>query len=72
MHWLFAALCLVIIITAVVLAKAGSPYLEWNFNDPETAVVGTAYHIFEWIFFRIAPILLIGGIIGLIVTGRKK
>lgn len=71
-HWLFIIMCLMIIITAVVLAATGSPYLEWDYGDPETAVVGTTYHIFEWIFFRVAPILLIGGLIGIIATRNNK
>ncbi len=70
-HWLFISLCAVIgIIYAVLLALNGS-YLSWNYNDPETAVAGAAFHAFEWLFVRFAPIILIGTIVGIILTRKK-
>ncbi len=70
-HWLFICLCAVIgIIYAVLLALNGS-YLRWNYNDPETAVAGAAFHAFEWLFVRFAPIILIGTIVGIILTRKK-
>lgn len=71
-HWLFIVLCAVIIIIAVALIASSSPYLGWNYSDPETAVVGATYHAFEWLFFRIAAIILVGGIVGIILTGKKN
>ncbi|MBS5644984.1 MAG: transcriptional regulator, partial [Clostridiales bacterium] len=59
------------IIFAAVLAL-NSPYLGWNYSDPETAVLGTAFHSFEWLFVRAAPIILIGAIIGIFLTRKKK
>ena len=47
-------------------------YLAWNYSDPETAVVGTAFHAFEWLFVRLAPVLLIGAIVGIILTRKKE
>lgn len=38
--------------------------------DPETAVLGTAYHSFEWAFARIAPITFILAVIGIIRTRK--
>lgn len=71
-HWLLISLCAVIaIIFAAVLAFESS-YLEWNYSDPETAVLGTAFHSFEWLFVRAAPIILIGTIIGIFLTRKKK
>ena len=49
-----------------------SPYLGWNYSDPETAVLGAAFHSFEWLFVRAAPIILIGAIIGIFLTRKKK
>lgn len=72
MQWLFIALCAVIIIIATVLIASGSPYLGWNYSDPETAVVGVTYHAFEWLFFRVAPIIIVGGIVGIILTRKKR
>lgn len=72
LHWLFIALCAVTVIIAVILIALKSPYLGWDFSDPETAVVGTVFHAFEWLFFRLAPIVLIGSIVGTILTRRKE
>ena len=70
-HWLFISLAIVIVLITAVLFFLNSPYLGWNFNDPETAVLGTAFHSFEWAFVRVAPIVLIGAIVGVIMTRRK-
>lgn len=63
--------CTAILIIYILLIKFGSPYLSWDYSDPETAVVGVALHAFEWIFVRLAPLALIGSIIGLILTRKK-
>ena len=68
LHGLFLILCVSIVIIFVVLTALKSPYLGWDFSDPETAVMGTAFHSFEWLFFRVAPIILIGAVIGFLVT----
>ena len=70
-HWLFISLEIVIVLITAVLFFMNSPYLGWNFNDSETAVLGTAFHSFEWAFVRVAPIVLIGAIVGIIMTRRK-
>ena len=61
----------VIVMIAVVLIIIKSPYLHWDFSDPETAVVSTAFHAFEWLFVRLAPFLLIGAIVGVFLTRKK-
>ena len=71
LFWVFAVFGAAIIITAVLLIKLQSPYLDWNFADPETAVVGTAFHIFEFCFFRLAPFALLGAVIGAIITAKR-
>ncbi len=70
-HWLFILLCAVIVIISAILIALNSSYLDWNFNDPETSVAGTALHAFEWLFVRLAPIILIGGILGIILTRKR-
>ncbi len=70
-HWLCILLCALIVITFVALILVDSPYLAWDYSDPETAVIGTGFHIFEWSFVRIAPLVLIGGIVGVFITRRK-
>ena len=71
LHWLLVFLCAVVVMTAVVLILIKSPYLYWAFNDPETAVVSTAFHAFEWLFVRLAPFILIGAIVGVFLTRKK-
>lgn len=60
LHWLLISLCVVIVTIFAVLIVGNSPYLGWNYDDPETAVAGAAFHAFEWLFVRLAPIILIG------------
>lgn len=71
-HWLFISLAIVIVLITAVLFFLNSPYLGWNFNDPETAVLGTAFHSIEWVFVRVAPIVLMGAMVGIVMTRRKR
>lgn len=71
LHWLFIALGTVTVAIFAVLAVLNSPYLGWDYNDPETAVFGTAFHTFEYVFVRFAPIILIGAIAGSVLTRKK-
>lgn len=71
LHWLLILLCVVLVIVFAVLIVLNSPYLGWNYSDPETAVVGVAFHAFEWLFVRLAPIILIGAIVGIFLTRKK-
>ncbi len=71
LHWLLIALCAGIVIVSGVLVVLNSPYLGWNFSDPETAVMGTAFHAFEWLFVRMAPFVLIAAIVGVCLTRKK-
>lgn len=70
-HWLFISLCAVIVTIFAVLIVLNSSYLGWNFSDPETAVAGAAFHAFEWLFVRFAPIILIGAVGGIILTRKN-
>lgn len=71
LHWLLISLCAVIGIIFAVLAVLNSPYLGWDYSDPETAVIGVGFHAFEWLFVRIAPIIFIGAIVGIFLTRKK-
>lgn len=71
-HWLLISLCIIILIIFISLVLLNSPYLNWNYNDPESAVLGVAFHSFEWIFIRVAPIIIIGLAIGIILTRKKN
>lgn len=62
LHWLLISLCAGIVIVSAVLAMVNSPYLGWDYSAPETAVMGVAFHAFEWLFVRLAPFVLIAAI----------
>ena len=64
-------MCAVIVIISAVLIELNSPYLNWNYNDPETAVLGVGFHAFEWLFFRLAPIVFVGAVAGIFLTRKK-
>ena len=72
LHWAFILLGVAVAAIFAIIATAGSPYLDWNYNDPETAVVGTVLHAFEFIFVRIAPFALIGAIVGAVLTRKRN
>lgn len=65
-------LCVTIVATAIVLLALGNSYAEWDYGDPETAVLGTAMHGFEWVFIRVAPVILLVAIIGIVLLRKKK
>lgn len=71
LHWLFISLCAAIAAIYAALFALKSPYLGWDYSDPETAVLGVAFHSFEWLFVRGAPVILIGAIIGIFLTRKK-
>ncbi|MCM1155462.1 MAG: helix-turn-helix domain-containing protein [Ruminococcus flavefaciens] len=70
-HWLFISLCAVIAAIFAILIVLNSPYLGWDYSNPETAIVGTVFHAFEWLFVRIAPFALLGAIAGICLTRKK-
>lgn len=65
-------LCVLIAIGFAALWVLESPYLGWDYGDPQTAVLGVAFHSFEWAFVRVAPLVLIGAIAGLLLTRTKE
>ena len=71
LHWSLIALCAVIVVVSAALVVINSPYLGWDFRDPETAVVGTDFHAFEWLFVRLAHIVLLAALVGIFMTRKK-
>ena len=71
-HWLLISLCIVIVAIFGILLRLESPYLGWDYSDPETAVLAVAFHAFEWLFVRAAPIIFIGAIVGFFLTWKKE
>ncbi len=70
-YWLLISLCMAIVTISAVIMVLNSPYLSWDYNDPEMAVAGVVFHAFEWLFVRLAPIILIGAIAGIFLTRKK-
>ena len=71
LHRLLISLCVVTAAVSVVLIVVNSPYLGWDYSAPELAVAGTVFHAFEWLFVRLAPIVLIAAIVGICLTQKK-
>lgn len=71
LHWSLIASCALIVAVLAALAVVNSPYLGWDLSDPETAVMGTAFHAFEWGFVRLAPFALIAALVGVFLTRKK-
>ena len=68
----FSLLAVAIIAVWMLLIIFGSPYLAWDYSDPEIAVVGVLLHAFEWFFVRLSPVALFGIIIGIYLIWKKK
>ena len=71
LHWLLIAVCAFILAGFAVLLAANSPYLGWDYHDPEQAVAGTVLHALEWLFVRLAPIALAAAVVGICLTRKK-
>ena len=71
LQWLFIFIACGILIIFAALLVLNSPYLGWDYSDPELAVAGVIYHAAEWLFVRLAPIILIGAIAGIFLTRKK-
>ena len=68
---LLMAVCILTVVLFVLLALLGSPYLGWDYSDPETAVFGATFHLVEYVFVRAAPFLFLGSLVGMVLTGKR-
>lgn len=71
-RWLLISLCVLITVIFIALIAINGSYLNWNYNNPELAVAGTIMHGFEFVFVRLAPIVFLASVIGIVITYRKK
>ena len=71
-RWALISICVLIAAVFAALAAMKSPYLLWNYSDPELAAAGTILHGFEFVFVRLAPVAFLAAIIGIVMTLRKK
>jgi len=72
LFWLCVLLCAAIVAIFAALVVLRGPYLGWDYSDPELAIAGTAFHAFEWLFVRAAPILLIAAVVGIFLTWKRR
>lgn len=70
--WLLISLCAILMLLCAALMLLHSPYLGWDYSAPETAVMGVAFHAFEWLFVRISPILLIAALTGIFLIWKRR
>ena len=71
-HWSLIGLCAIIMAVFVILYFWKSPYQAWDYANPETAVLGVAFHSLEWLFVRVAPLAFVGAIVGIVLTREKS
>lgn len=71
-RWVLIALCTLIVMIFIAWAVMQSSYLGWNYNDPELAVAGTILHGFEFVFVRLAPVVFLVSVVGIIFTYKKR
>lgn len=48
-----------LILLLILLIILGSPYLAWNYDNYEWNVIKTIWHSFEWIYFKLAPLMIV-------------
>ena len=70
-HWTFIIISVIMIAVFAIIIAVGGSYSEWDYSDPEKAVLGTSLHVFEWVFVRIAPFAIIGTVTGAFLTRKK-
>lgn len=63
-----------IVLLFILLALLGSPYQSWDYSDPEWSIIGTLWHSFEWIFFKVAPfiVIVITSVLGIVFVKNSK
>ena len=71
-HWVLISCCILLLILFLVLFLIHSFYVDWDYSHPETLVLGVAFHSFEWLFVRIAPILFVLLLVGIVITKKKN
>ena len=71
-RWLLISLCSFIAVIFIALAAINGSYMDWNYNNSELAVAGTIMHGFEFVFVRLAPLVFLAAIAGIVMTYKKR
>lgn len=69
---LMIIVCILILLLFALFLTLDSPYLSWDYNNPEKAVVGVILHGIEWLFIRLAPVVFVGGLFGIAMMYKKR
>lgn len=69
-HRAFVIVCLLVAVSLAGIAAFGSPYMLWDYSDPEMAATGVMLHGAEWVFVRVAPVIFVGAGIGAVMTRK--
>lgn len=72
LHGSCIAVCAGLVLIFIVLLMGHSGYLEWDYSDPETAVLGVGIHSLEWIYIRVAPLAFVAALVGAVITRDKR
>ena len=72
LHLFFVLFGVGMVLLFAVLVLWKSPYLNWDYADPETAVFGAAFHAAEYVFVRALPFLLAGAAAGAWLTRKNR
>ena len=70
-RYFFIEICVLIVLGFTLIALTSNEFMTWDYNDPELAIAGTILHGISWVFVRVAPIIFVIAIIGIILTYRK-
>lgn len=70
-QWMLVLLSIGLVSILILLILLNSPYLNWDYSHPETAFMGVGFHIFEWLFIRVAPIMMLGMIVLMLLIKKK-
>lgn len=70
-HWFFIIMSIILILLFIIIVNTDNSYMEWDYNNPELAIMGVGIHAFIWIFIRIFPIVFIGLVICICLTKKK-
>ena len=70
-YGLLISLCVILLFIFIGLLAINGSYLSWSSSDPETVVFKAAFHVFEWLFVRVAPIVFVGAILVMLFIRKR-
>ena len=71
-RYFLMGICVFIVLGFTLIALTSNEFMTWDYNDPELAIAGTILNGISWVFVRIAPLMFIGAIIGIVLTYKRR